>query len=152
MNPDIKVKIERYCAFQERSHQEVRNKLLELGARGEDLELFIGHLLEYNFLNELRFAEAYTSGKLRIKGWGRKKISQGLKAKGVNDTVIRLAFKEIDHEEEYRVLEQRMMKYMEGRDLSDYKVKQKVFTYFYSKGWSTNLINENIKSYVEDLS
>ena len=152
MNPDIKVKIERYCAFQERSHLEVRNKLVQLGARGDDLELFIGHLLEFNFLNELRFAEAYTSGKMRIKAWGRNKIKTGLRAKGVNDNVIRLAFKEIDEEEEREILAKRVMTHSDGKDLTDYKVRHKVFNYFYGRGWDTSLINETLNNYVEDIS
>src|SRR5690606_6510429 len=77
-------KIERYCAYQERSQKEVRNKLYELGLKNSaDVEELISELIQSNFINEERFARAYTLGKFRMKLWGRIKISQGLKQKGI---------------------------------------------------------------------
>ena len=69
-----KVKAESYCAYQERSQFEIRNKLYEWGLHQRDVEEIISELIEFNFLNEERFALAYSLGKFRIKGWGKIKI------------------------------------------------------------------------------
>lgn len=93
------IKAEAYCAYQERSQFEVRGKLINLGINGYDLDEIISTLIENNFLNESRFAMAYATGKLRIKGWGKYKIKQGLKFKGVSEPLIKKALASLDEEE-----------------------------------------------------
>ena len=68
-----------YCAYQERCHQEVRDKLYYWGLHSEDVEALISQLISEGFLNEERFAKAYAGGKFRIKNWGRNKIKKELK-------------------------------------------------------------------------
>src|SRR5579872_6681533 len=89
-------KAEHYCAYQERSQQEVREKLYEWGLHPAGVENVIMHLVEGGFLNEERFANAYTIGKFRQKGWGRIKIKQGLKFKKVSEPLIKKALNSID--------------------------------------------------------
>ena len=72
-------KIRHFCAFQERSHQEVKMKLSGYGIAWADANLLLSKLIEEGFLNEERFAKSYASGKFNIKHWGRIKIKQGLK-------------------------------------------------------------------------
>ena len=78
-------KIKYYCAYQERSHNEVRSKLLELEIYGNELENYISVLIDENYLNEERYACAIARGKFYYKQWGRQKILQALKM--VNPTV-----------------------------------------------------------------
>ena len=89
-------KAEHYCAYQERSQQEVRDRLYEWGLWPEAVENTIIKLIADNFLNEERFANAYTKGKFNQKGWGRIKIKQGLKFKNVPDVLIKKALKLIE--------------------------------------------------------
>lgn len=84
-------KLQAYCAFQERCHEEVRSKLISLGVFGERLETVIVQLIEDDFLNEMRFSIAYTGGKFRIKKWGKIKISLALKRKKISEYCIRKA-------------------------------------------------------------
>ena len=72
------LKAENYCAYQERSTYEVKNKLLQWGVSKQDIEEIISHLIEKNFLNEIRFAQAYAHEKFHINGWGRYKIKYAL--------------------------------------------------------------------------
>ena len=64
-------------------------------------------LADDNFINEERFARAYVRGKFRINGWGRLKIKNGLRAKGVDENLIRTALTEEINEKEYAALLQR---------------------------------------------
>ena len=74
-------KLQAFCAYQERCHQEVRQKILDLGIYGDDIDQIIGALIEDNFLNELRFATVYVGGKFRIKKWGVSRLSESSNAK-----------------------------------------------------------------------
>ena len=64
-------KLQRYCAYQDRCHQEVRAKLLSLGVYGDEMEEIIVSLIEDKFLDEERFARSFARGKFRLKQWGR---------------------------------------------------------------------------------
>ena len=91
-------KLQRYCVYQDRCHQEVRNRLLELGMRGDELEAVIAELISENFLNEERFARSYARGKFRMKYWGRNRIRLELKKRNISEYCIRKAFEEIEEE------------------------------------------------------
>lgn len=95
-------KLMRYCAYQERAESEVRMKLRALGASGEVCGAVMKKLREENFICEERFARAYVRGKFRMNGWGRMKIRNGLRAKGVDEKLILLALREEIDEGQYR--------------------------------------------------
>jgi regulatory protein len=93
-----KEKLRRYCAYQERCHSEVRQKLISLGVFGDDTEEIISYLIVEGFLNEERFAKIFAGGKFRMKKWGRLKIVSALEKKGVSRNCIKAGLKEIDEE------------------------------------------------------
>jgi regulatory protein len=78
-----KQKIQDYCAYQERCHQDVSNKLKSWGLIPDAIDMLLGELMQHNFLNEERYARSFARGKFRIKKWGRIKIRLELKKKGV---------------------------------------------------------------------
>ena len=86
----------KYCAYQERSQSEVRNKLKSLKVYYEIIEQVIAELINQDFLNEERFARAYARGKFNINGWGKRKIIAGLKHKDLTKQCIILGLSEID--------------------------------------------------------
>lgn len=146
MNNEIVRKIEHYCAYQERSHKEVRTKLLELGSRGSELEEMIAHLIEHDFLDEERFASAFARGKFKLKMWGRKKIVKELKAKGVSDYLLKKSLKAIDFNEYYDTVRNLMIKKFSELENEHYLVKKKkVYHYLMSKGYEHSIINECFK-------
>ena len=92
-------KIQRYCAYQVRCHQEVRTRLLDMGVYADWLEEIIVQLIEENFLNEERFARSFARGKFRIKQWGRNRIRQELKKRNISAYCIRMAMEEIEEQD-----------------------------------------------------
>ncbi|PPL02426.1 regulatory protein RecX [Parapedobacter indicus] len=138
-----KMKAEAYCAYQERSQQEVRDKLYSWGLHQGDVEAVIADLIADNFLNEERFALAYASGRFRMKGWGRYKIKQGLILKSVSAPLIGTALSSLD-EWEYRekLFAILCAKARLEKEKQPHKRKNKLFQYALSKGYESELILE----------
>jgi regulatory protein len=140
-------KAEHYCAYQERSQSEIRNKLYEWGLKPWDVEEIISELILTNFLNEERFANAYVSGKFKIKKWGKIKIKQGLKLKQVPEKMITRALNTIDYDDYLKViLETAEKKLPLIHEKDAYKRKYKLTSYLYSKGFENNLISDVLKN------
>lgn len=140
-------KAENFCAYQERSQKEVRYKLVEWGMRGDELEEIISDLIINNFLNEERFAKSYASGKFNIKHWGRVKIKQGLKLKGVPDKILQKAIYSIDGDDYLQTIEKLAVKKAESLGENDpFKRKNKLMSYLQAKGFETDLILPVLKA------
>ncbi|GGH07454.1 regulatory protein RecX [Mucilaginibacter phyllosphaerae] len=140
-------KAEHYCAYQERSQQEVRNKLYDWGLWTDAVENIISRLIEGNFLNEERFAKAYTKGKFNQKGWGKIKIKQGLKFKNVSPVLIKKALLQIDAGEYINTLTRLIEKKAATLPEKDpYKRRYKLQQYALSRGFETDLTAEVLKN------
>ncbi|GAA3962804.1 regulatory protein RecX [Pedobacter ginsengiterrae] len=134
-------KAESFCVYQERSQKEVRYKLVEWGIRGDELEEILSELIMNNFLNEERFANSYTSGKFNIKKWGRIKIKQGLKLKGVPDKMMNKALYSIDDDDYMQTLENLALKKASSLgENNPLKRKMKLISYLQTRGFETDLI------------
>jgi regulatory protein len=132
-----------YCARQERCQQEVRNKLYAWEVRAQEVEAIISQLIGEGFLNEARFAEHYAVSKSRQKGWGRRKIEQALRVKGVSDPCIRVGLKSIDQEEQAEELRKAVQKRLEKvREPDPYVKRQKVLGYFLRKGHALEAVEQ----------
>jgi regulatory protein len=143
---DALKKMQRYCAYQERSHKEVRGKLLDLGIYGDDLEAILAELIADNFLNEERFARAYARGKFRMKQWGRRRILQELKFRGVSAYSTRKAMEEIPETDYLETLENVVRKkYDSLKEPDDYKRCNKTAQYAISRGFEPNLVWQAIE-------
>jgi len=103
--------IHRYCAFQERCQSEVQERLRSMGIVPEAQAELVSELISGDFLSEERFARAFARGKFRIKGWGPRKIIQGLQAKRVSSACIALGMSELNDEEVRNYLSRQRSKY-----------------------------------------
>jgi len=136
-----KVKAESYCAYQERSQFEIRNKLYEWGLHQKDVDEIISELIEQNFLNEERFVMAYSLGKFRIKGWGKIKIRQGLKLKHIPDKLIVKSLKTIE-DDDYVLMLKRILE-KKSKTISEkdpFKLRYLLTRFAASKGYELDLI------------
>jgi regulatory protein len=138
-------KLRQYCAYQERSHQEVIQKLWDLGVRKADHDEIVASLIEDDYLNEERFAIHYAGGKFRMKGWGKKKIIYGLKEKRVSEYCIKKALKEIDDDAYQKTLHDLAEKKYESLKGEQYLVrKKKTMDYLMQKGFENDLITATV--------
>ena len=133
-------KLQRYCAYQERCHEEVRSKLLDMGIYSDWREEIIVQLIEENFLNEERFARSFARGKFRIKQWGRNRIRQELKKRKISDYCVRKAMEEIEEADYRSTLETALVKKNISLDEEDaYQRKAKLARYAVSRGFESEL-------------
>lgn len=142
---EIQKKLEHYCAYQERCHQEVMQKLKNLGAYGTQVDTVIANLIEQNFLNETRFAEHFVRGKFGIKKWGKKRIIRELKQRNISDWNIKNAMKEISDKAYHESGQALAEKFWESNRNKPLAIKKKkVWNAMQYRGWETELIMENI--------
>ena len=133
-------KLKHYCAYQERCHSEVKEKLYSLGVWKKDHDEIIAALIEENYLNEERFAIAFAGGKFRVKYWGRVKIKYELKQKQVSEYCIKKALKQIEEEEYLKVLSKLTKEKYASLKSEQYLIrKKKTMNYLMGKGYEMEL-------------
>lgn len=145
---DALKKLQRYCAYQDRCHSEVRSKLLDLGVYGDTLEEIMALLITDNFLNEERFARSYARGKFNIKKWGRNRIKQELKRRQITAYCIRKAMEEIEEEDYQKTLYLLIeKKAAQMEDPFSFKNKAKIANYIIRRGFESSLVWEALKTH-----
>lgn len=134
-------KAKHYCAYQERSHTEVKEKLYSFGLRKTDVETILSQLIEENYLNEERYARQFAGGKFRMKKWGRVKIVHELKQKRVSSYNINKALEEID-EAQYRATAEKLALEKWNRQKKDQHMIRQMKTqqFLLQKGFESTLV------------
>lgn len=140
-------KLKHYCAYQERCHSEVKEKLYELGVRRAEHDEITATLIEENYLNEERFAIAYAGGKFRMKQWGRVKIKYELKQKKVSEYCIKKAMRQITEEDYTQTLQKLADDKYESLKGEQYLIrKKKTMDYLLHKGFEPDLVRRAVEN------
>jgi regulatory protein len=138
--------MERYCAYQERCHFEVNNKLREMRMIPEAIDHIIGHLIQENYLNEERFARAFVRGKFRIKKWGRTRLINELKSRKISSYNIKAGLSEIDTDaylNTFHDLAEKRWQQIKGTGKN--LRKKKFADYMFYRGWETHLVYDKLR-------
>lgn len=146
---EAKRKLEHYCAYQDRCHQEVNKKLTEMNMVQVSKEVIILHLMEHGFLNEERFAKSFARGKFNIKKWGKQRITSELKAKDISDYNIKEALKEIadeDYLDTFNSLAEK--RFIAITETNKYKKRKKIADYLLYRGWESTLVYQKVTELV----
>ncbi|MBX2899290.1 MAG: RecX family transcriptional regulator [Cyclobacteriaceae bacterium] len=144
-------KIQNYCAYQERSHKEVKAKLFEYGLFGNQVDELLSQLIIDGFLNEQRFAKAYAGGKFRMKKWGRLKIKNELEFLGLTKNCIATGLKEIDEQAYHSALTTLLQKKQVGLQAEPiFKQRDKLARYAIGKGYEPDLVWQVLKEILPD--
>jgi len=145
-------RMEGYCAYQERCHKEVQQKLKDMRLIPEARDQVVYHLLEHNFLNETRFSQAFARGKFRTKKWGKNRIVNELKLREISKYNITIALKEISEEDYIQTLdelsEKRISQISSEKNLQ--KKRKKFADYLLYRGWESNLVYEKVRELIQE--
>jgi len=138
-------KLRHYCAYQERCHKEVKDKLYGMQMIPQAVDQIVGTLVSENYLNESRFAQQFAHGKFSIKHWGKLRITRELKARQVSDYDIRKALSSIDAEAyTTKIGDISRKKWNQLDGISPQQKKQKLFQYLAYRGWETERIYDQL--------
>ena len=143
---EAKQKLEYYCAYQERCHNEVIEKLKNLKMTAQEIDEVVVYLIEHNFLNEERFACSFARGKHRIKSWGKIRIVNELKFRKISQYNINTALKEITPDEYLKTFHKLTENHWETmRENNILKKRKKFCDFLLRKGFESNLVYEKLK-------
>jgi len=148
---DAKLKMEKFCIYQDRCHFDVEKKLKTLHIQEEISNQIIMDLIQDNFLNEERFAKSFVRGKFNQKKWGITKIKYELKKRKIHINLINEALQEIDLEVYFQTLKELYQKkYDSVKESNTFLKRKKVIRYLMDRGYSYNLIQEVEKDLSKD--
>lgn len=140
------------CARAEHCTSEIRDKLRKLGISSADSEAIITYLQDNRYIDDNRFAAAFTRDKIRFSGWGKLKVRAALAMKRIDSSIIREAADEIDEE----VYQEAAMKAAEtksrGLDLSSYDDRTRLFRHLASRGFEPSLISKTIRLLISRMN
>ena len=146
---EFQKKLEHYCVYQDRCHQEVERKMGEYQLIPEAKEKILLHLMQHNFLNEERFSKSFARGKFRIKNWGKQRIVRELNFRNISSYNIKTALKEINKEDYlqtiYRITENKNNNIFEK---NIHKRKKKLTDFLLRKGFEYDLIFKTVKDII----
>lgn len=148
---EAKVKMESWCAYQDRCTFEVEQKLISWNTSIENQAEIIEHLKKNRFLDDDRFVASFISGKFKIKRWGKLKIKYHLLQKRIDKQAIQTGLQTIDMDlyvETLKVLAQK--KLLEKKAKEDiWAIKRRVCAYLASKGYESDLIHEIVAEVIK---
>jgi regulatory protein len=144
-------KMEHYCAYQERSEQEVRTKLATFKISETHKKQILAELKLLGFIDEARFARAFTQGKFRVNKWGKNKIRYALRQKGVSESIIENSLTEID-DGVYKLSIEKLIKtkIRSVRDDDKFKTMSKLVAHLVSKGYETSLAWDSVRQIIKE--
>jgi len=102
------------------------------------------------YLNDEEFSSRYTDEKIKLKAWGRIKIESELRKKGIDNKIVSNILNERfgngNEIETARELADKKAKILFDRGLDQTKVKEKLFSFLYSRGYDYETSKEAIES------
>ena len=138
-------KLEYYCSYQDRCHQEVVSKLYELHMIPQVIDTIVVHLIQNNFLDETRFACSFARGKHRIKFWGKIRIVNELKFRKISKYNIEKALKEFTEDEYLETFNKLANHHWENlREPNILKKKKKFCDFMLRKGFEGFLVYDKV--------
>ena len=140
----------KYCAYQDRCHKEVEEKLHKMNMIPEAQEQIIIQLMQDGFLNEERFTRSFVRGKFNFKNWGKQKIKMHLQQKSIPNHLIKIGMQEIKQEDYLDTLENlAVKKWKLLSNTKDAKTKQKLVQHLLYKGYESELVYEVVNGLIQ---
>lgn len=145
---EVKQRAGRFCAFRERSPNELFEKIQSWGVKEEDAAKLVAELASEGYVDEQRFANAFCNDKFEFNSWGKHKIKAHIYEHKLSETTIQNALDRIDPDKyEKRLSELALSKWNKLEKEEDFKRKQKTVAYLSGKGFELDLIWNAINSF-----
>lgn len=139
------------CSRAECCISDIRKKLERWGIDRDRQEEVVNRLIDERFIDEQRYCHCFVRDKFRYNQWGRTKIAQALRLKGVPEHCAREALADIG-EEEYRTVLGQLLR-AKDRSLkatSDYERQGKLIRFALGRGFEPGIIKSCLHAEDED--
>lgn len=148
---EILYKLAAQCSVSEQCLSDIENKLAKYDLPEEERTHILRHLVEEKYVDDQRYAEAYVRDKYRFNKWGRMKIAQGLRIKGIDNETISEAMGAIDEAEYLSILRDLIKaKRKSTKGKSDYEINGKLARFATGRGFEYSAIRQCLGSDIEE--
>ena len=136
------------CSVSEHCIQDINTKLKNWGVNQSDAEKIIDYLIDEKYIDEARYAQAYTNDKFRFAHWGRIKIKAMLRLQHISESHINEALDNIPQEEYEEILDgvikskQRSM-----NECESFSARGKIIRFALQRGFEMHEISKFIDEY-----
>ena len=136
------MRLQNLCSRIEKSEFDIRNRLIEWGLEKEAATI-ISQLKKDDFLNPVRYAQAFTHDKITMNKWGKNKVRYQLRGHQIPEEIIERTLSEYD-EGTYRdmIFAELRKKRRSIKDKNHYKIKAKLYAFGNQRGYESSIINE----------
>ena len=126
----------RLCSRAEKSTGDARRLMRTWGVPETEQQEVVDKLVAQRFIDNRRYAEAYTREKSSLAGWGARKIAMQLRQKGVEREIITqtLAILDTDAQGD-KLLEKLQRKVRTTKAASEYELRGKLLRYALGLGY-----------------
>lgn len=143
---DIRQNLADYCSKMERCKSDVMKKLRSFPLSAEEKMAIVQYLVEEGYIDEMRYAKAFASDKLRFDGWGKLKIKYALLQKNIDPSTIDIALNELDEHVYRQILTEELNKKLKTlpADLDPFTRSHKLFQFGFQRGFESDILDQVI--------
>lgn len=129
-----------YCCF------DIKKKMQRLEVSEELADKVLQHLQKEKYIDEQRYAHAFVCDKFRYNRWGRVRIQQELRMKGIPQLFIEEALEEISEDDSYKTLLSLLQKKLPSvKGKNGYEIKMKLMRFAVSRGFNADMTRKIVE-------
>lgn len=126
----------RLCSRAEKSSGDALRLMRTWNVPEGERQGVLDKLIELRFIDDARYAEAYTREKSNITGWGAKKIEFQLRQKGISKEIISRAISSVDTTQQEEQLTKKLERKLHTTKANNsYELRGKLLRYALSMGY-----------------
>lgn len=139
----------RFLAARPRSMYEIRRKLHEKQTPAPTIDTVIERLVALGYVDDLAFARAWVENRQAFRPRSTAALRAELKAKGIEEAVIRQVLHEVDNSD--TALRLARQKVGSWRGLDTYTLRQKLSSYLIRRGFDYDTVQATTDIVIEEL-
>ncbi len=137
----------RLCSRSEKSTGDALRLMRTWGVPEAEQRGVLDKLIADRYIDNRRYAEAYTREKIQLAGWGERKIAMQLRLKGVERETISAVLAELmaDDSMAERLHEKLSKKLRTVKAANDYELRGKLLRYALGLGYDYDMAAETVE-------
>lgn len=141
----------RLCSRAEKSSGDALRLMHTWDVPESERQSVLDKLIELRFIDDARYAEAYTREKSQLAGWGAKKIALHLRQKGIDKEIITHTLSALDGDAQLEQLTAKLERKMRTtKAVNSYELRGKLLRYGLGLGYDYEMTREAIDKIVPE--